>query len=482
MQVEKIVKELVMLPRECEWVEFKQDNSKPEEIGEYLSAISNSAALSNKPSGYICWGVKDSTIEIVGTNFDPSSYKVGNEELENWLSHLLNPKIHFSFHKTVVDGKNVILLVISPASTAPVKFKNEAYIRIGSYKKKLKDHLEKERLLWDVLSKKRFEEEVALADLDSNGVFQFLNFPAVFESLDQPLPGDQNGILERLVKESFIRRNQGGSYDILNLGAILFAKDLGSFPRLRRKSVRIIVYKGDSRITTEREFENSKGYAVSFSEVIETVNGQLPQNELIETALRKNVRVYPEIAIRELVANALIHQDLYISGAGPMIEIFSDRIEITNPGKPLIETIRFIDEPPRSRNDALAAFMRRINVCEERGSGIDKVIFSIEAFQLPAPDFQAPGDNTRAILFSPKSFKDMSRDERIRACYQHCCLQYVSNKEMTNNSLRARFNISEANYSMVSRVISETIKADFIKAKDSENRSKKFARYVPFWA
>lgn len=482
MNTENVIKELIKLPRESEWVEFKQNNTDPAEIGEYISAISNSAPLWNKSVGFICWGIEDSSHTIVGTNFNPTDVKIGNEELENWLLHHLNPRTHFSIHREFIDGKLVVLFQIAAATQAPVKFKNEAYIRIGSYKKKLKDHLEKERLLWDILSKKRFEEEIALADLEDDTVIKLLNYPALFDLLGQPLPDNKKGILDRLGKEAFIKKNVNGSFDILNLGAVLFAKDFKQFPRLARKAIRVIVYKGTSRIETEREFINHKGYATCFSEVIDYVNSQLPQNELIGTAFRQNIKMYPEIAIRELIANALIHQEFFITGAGPMVEIFSDRIEITNPGKPLIDTLRFIDEPPRSRNDAIAAFMRRINICEERGSGIDKVIHSVEVFQLPAPDFQTVGDNTKAILYSPKVFKEMSRDERVRACYQHCCLLYVSNKEMTNNSLRLRFNIAEENYSMVSRVISETVKAGFIRQKDSESKSRRFASYIPFWS
>ena len=191
--------------------------------------------------------------------------------------------------------------------------------------------------------------------------------------------------------------------------------------------------------------------------------------------------MYPEVAVRELVANAIIHQDFAMSGTGPMIEIFSDRIEITNPGQPLVDTMRFIDSPPRSRNEALAAFMRRINVCEERGSGIDKVIFQVELFQLPPPDFAVVGDHTRAVLFAYKKFAQMDKQERIKACYQHACLCWVSNKNMTNATLRKRLAISDENYPLASRIIADAIKAGLVKPFDPEKRSKKHARYVPFW-
>lgn len=135
------------------------------------------------------------------------------------------------------------------------------------------------------------------------------------------------------------------------------------FERLSRKAIRVVIYRGKNRIETQRERTGFKGYAIDYEEIVEFINNQLPKNERIGQAFREEQRMYPEIAIRELVANAIIHQDFNITGTGPIIEIFSDRIEITNPGVPLIDTMRFIDEPPRSRNEDLAAFMRRINIC-----------------------------------------------------------------------------------------------------------------------
>ena len=231
-----------------------------------------------------------------------------------------------------------------------------------------------------------------------------------------------------------------------------------------------------------KEQERTAGYGVDFEEAIRYLNDQLPRNEQIGQALRREVPAYPEIAVRELVANALIHQDFGVVGAGPMVEIFSDRMEISSPGQPLIDTRRFIDEPPRSRNEALASLMRRLSICEERGSGIDKVIFSVEVFQLPAPDFRVAGDGTVAVLYSPRQFAQMDRQERVRACYQHACIQYVSGKRMSNASLRKRLGISDSNYPLASRIIRDTIEADLLKAHGKGSGAKKTAAYVPYWA
>jgi len=181
------------------------------------------------------------------------------------------------------------------------------------------------------------------------------------------------------------------------------------------------------------------------------------------------------------VANALIHQDFHETGAGPTIEIFSDRLEITNPGRPIITTMRFIDEF-QSRNEKLASLLRRVGVCEEQGSGIDKVIFHIELFQLPAPEFIETERHTKVVLHSFQPLNEMDRKDKIRACYQHACLKYVSNEQMTNQSLRERFKIEDHNYSIASRIIADTIDAGLVKSYDPENLSKKHARYIPIWA
>ena len=166
-------------------------------------------------------------------------------------------------------------------------------------------------------------------------------------------------------------------------------------------------------------------------------------SEEIKNGIMKNIKAYPEIAIRELITNMLIHQDFNISGTGPIVEIFNGRIEFSNPGKPLIDTARFIDHNPVSRNEGLAVIMRKMKMCEERGSGIDKVISESEKYQLPAPEFIVEEKFFKAILYAPRALKEMTREDKIRACYQHCCLKYVNRERMTNQTLRERFKLKK---------------------------------------
>jgi ATP-dependent DNA helicase RecG len=476
-----LLAELCRLQAETSWVEFKENNANPQDIGEYLSALSNAAALQGQTNGYVVWGVRDATREVVGTTFHPGKAKSGNEDLVNWLTRLLNPKLHFQFYELVYENKPVVILEIPRAPGRPIQFQGVEFIRVGSYRQKLKDHPQIEQQLWRVFDATPFEELIALRHADSADVLSLLDYPTFFELLDQPLPADRENILARLAADRMIIRDPTAKWDITNLGAILFARNLDEFKSLARKAVRIIVYEGKGRLKTVREQLVRKGYAAGFKTLTDHLNALLPRKEVVDHGIRREVPLYPEPAIRELIPNALIHQNFSITGSGPMIEIFSDRLEITNPGEPLVKPERFLDSPPRSRNEMLASFMRRLGVCEERGSGVDKVVAETELHQLPAPLFESPDGFTRAILFTHRPLRQMDRADRTRACYLHACLRYVERDPMTNSTLRARLGISEPNKAMASRIISDAIKDGLIKPEDPQ-QGKKYAKYVPFWA
>jgi ATP-dependent DNA helicase RecG len=307
-----------------------------------------------------------------------------------------------------------------------------------------------------------------------------LDTQSYFDLLHLPYPVNRAGVLERFESEKLIQRQDGG-WTITNMGAMLFAKKLEQFDRLARKAARVIVYEGKNKLKTKLDKPGTKGYAVGFQGLVEFIYGLVPSNEVIEQALRREVKMFPEIAVRELVANALIHQDFTQTGTSVMIEMYDDRMEITNPGKPFISPDRFIDEY-QSRNERLADLMRRLGICEEKGSGVDKVVQAAEVFQLPAPDFRVGEKRTSAILFSHKAFEDMDRNDRIRATYQHCCLRYVMNEKMTNQSLRERFMLSEDKTATVSQVIAATLDTGKIKLADPAQTSTRYRSYVPFWA
>jgi ATP-dependent DNA helicase RecG len=476
-----LLRELLNLQNETEWVEFKLNNEDPVMIGEYISALSNSAALYGKKMAYIVWGINDADHTIIGTTFKPSTARHKQQELESWLLQKIAPKINFRFYEFLSDDdKEVVILEIQAATNTPVQFDSSEYIRVGTNKKRLRAFPEKERDLWRVFDKVPFEQQAALERVTVEDVLKLIDYPAYFDLTEKPLPEGREGILKALQDDQIISPTDAGFWTITNLGAILFAKQLPSFKHLARKAVRLILYKGTDRYETVRELDGKKGYAIGFEGLIDTLKTLLPANEEIGKVMRKEVPMYPELALRELVANAIIHQDFNLTGTGPMIEVFSDRIEITNPGAPLVSTERFLDSPPRSRNEGLASLMRRIGFCEERGSGIDKVVVQTELFQLPAPLFEAFDEHTRCVLFAYRDFKDMDREEKIRACYLHAVLKYLNRQPMNNATLRERFGVDVKNSAMISRIIKQAVEAKVIRAYDDAAGTKAM-RYVPSW-
>ena len=323
-------------------------------------------------------------------------------------------------------------------------------------------------------------EEIALKNISAQDVVHLLDTQTFFELLNLPYPTDQSGVIGKLISEKLIEKTDVG-FNILNIGAILLAKNLKNFSHIQRKATRVIVYKGESKLETLSDLTGEKGYAVGFIGLVQYVMGKLPQNEIIKNAIRKEVKLVPEVVIRELLANALIHQDFEMTGASPVVEVFSNRIEISNPGEPIVPVERFIDGY-QSRNERLADIMRRFGICEEKSSGIDRVIESAEILQLPAPEFLISHKRTIVVIHGERAFRDMSGSDRVRACYQHCVLQYVLRKQMTNQSLRQRFGVSEGSANIISQIISSAVEQNLIKNDPNAPDSRCYARYIPFWA
>ena len=480
-ELTNLLKSLLKLNTENEWIEFKVNNDNPSMIGEYISALANSAALCNKEHAYLIYGVDDKSKEVLGTDFDFNNSKKGNEPLYNWLYRKLKPQLDFTPYEIHYNTKRVLIIEIDKAKLYPIEFNNIAYIRIGQQKRKLYDYKEKEKKLWDMLNKTSFEEEVALSKLEIQDIFELLDVSTYYRMLELPLPENKEKVIEDFKEEGFLKELYG-KLAITNLGAILFARNIHQFKSITRKSIRLIQYKNKDKLETIREINYDNGYAICFEEILKNLDLLTPQNEHIGLALRTQVKLYPEIALRELIANAMIHQDFTISGTSILIELFSNRIEISNPGTPLISIDRLIDHNPISRNEKLASIMRRFKICEEKGSGIDKVIKSIEIFQLPAPNFLEYDNGTKVIIYSYKKLNEMDRDDKLRACYQHACLQYVSGEKMTNESLRVRFNIEKKNAAIASRILSDATLSGLIKEYQPNSESRRYKSYLPYWA
>lgn len=324
-----------------------------------------------------------------------------------------------------------------------------------------------------------FEENTALDNLTQEDVLSLLDYQALYRILDKNVPKSTDTILAKL-KDMEYCHETNGKWSITNLGAILFARQLSSFPSLSGREVVVRKYVGQNNRQLQHEQRGGLGYAVGFEGLIDYIMRNTG-NEVIDVS-RNIDPTYPRVAIREFVANALIHQDFAIDGSPITIEIFSNRLVITNPGAPLNNINRLLDLPPRSRNERLAQSMLLLNLCERRGSGVDRAIEAVEKMFLPPVKFQTLDDYTRVTLFPQKSLSEMTKREKIMACYQHACLMWEDNETITNQSIRDRFKLNKNQAPTATRILADTVEAGFIKSTDDEFQSKKYSSYVPFYA
>lgn len=476
-----LVNELRKLPHETPWVEFKHNNYDPHMIGRSISALANSAALYEKNYAYMVWGVHDETHEVVGTDWNLQTLKKGNQELENWLRSLLSRNADFEFHSISMNDLTVGVLIIGSATMQTVMFEKVDYIRIGSYTKKLSDYANIQAQLWDRIRSAKYEDRYAKYDLSLSEAIRLLDCSAYFDLTGIPHPADVDGVSHYMLEEGVIVRQDNGLYAVTNLGAILLAKRMADFPRVSRKAIRVVQYEGNNRMTMLKEDTVQKGYAVGFEGLIKYIEALIPTKEIIDGALRKTCSAYPILAIRESIANALIHQDFAVTGTSPVVEVFDNRIEITNSGTPLVDIRRIIDNPPKSRNEKLASLTRRLRICEELGTGWDKIVMTCELFQLPAPKIELFEESTRVTLYSEIPFGSILPEEKLWACYLHACVMHVQGENLTNSSLRARFGLGDSSSASISRLIKDAVSLRLIKPLDP-NTAPRYMKYVPIWA
>jgi ATP-dependent DNA helicase RecG len=474
-----LLKTLCSLPRETEWLEFKANKFDHEDVARYVSGLANSAILCGERRAYLIFGVEDQTHNVIGTGVDLKSEKVGNEVFEHWLARSLDPHLNLEFVTIHTGDTRVEMIAIDPAYQRPVRFKKESFIRIDSVLKPLSDYPERERSLWLATSSFAFEQGIAVHHATPREIFEILEPRALLEMLGFQMP-TETAVIQQLLKLELLVDDRQGGLDVTNLFALLAARNLSAIPSVAGKAPRVIEYKRTKKLDSVGDVIGQLGYAIGFKRLLHYVMTRMPHEEIMVTGFRQNKYPIPEIAAREIIANALIHQDFTKPGH-PVVEVFKDKVQITNPGAPLVDPKRFIDAPSKTRNEKLAAMMRRIGLCEERGSGIDRALEAIEKDALPAPLFREVEGSTVVILYRPGSFAEMSKEARIRACYQHACLRFESNDPMSNASFRLRLGLPDKQYPQVSIVIRDAIEGDWIRPL-TEDQSNRNARYVPWYA
>lgn len=473
-------KSLGKIPTELNEVDWKADLSpKNDKLCQHISAFANMPG-----GGFLVFGIDNKTANIIG--IDKAKANSIIERLASLCRDGVNPLIKIDHSIETFREKELLFVYIQESAIKPVhlihKTIEDSFIRSGGTTRKA-SRQEVGALMLNSKSP-TWEELHASKLLTELEVITLLEYDKILELLGKPMPSSIKEIMQWMVDEKMLVDVDGKGYYITNFGAVAAAKDLNKFDGLARKTVRLIRYEGKNKAGASKEYPGKKGYAVSFESLINFVQSLLQDSEIIKNALRVETSIYPEQALRELIANILIHQDFNIRGTGPMIEIFEDRMVFSNPGKllPSKKIDRLIRTTPESRNEILASAFRRYNICEERGSGFEKAVISIELYGLPPLKFEELENSFKVTMSAPKKYAEMTNDERIEACYQHSIIEYYGNGGFNNTSLRKRFGMHEKQTSQISLLIKDAMAVGKIKPKDPNNVSKKFSLYVPYWA
>jgi predicted HTH transcriptional regulator len=236
-----------------------------------------------------------------------------------------------------------------------------------------------------------------MENVTASKVTELLDCAAYYTLMKLPVPSNGDAIIHNMIDEEFVREMDNGNFAITNMGELLLAKDLNVFAHLKRKAIRVIKYKGNGKTNAIREQVFTKGYAIQFDDITDYIMTLISQEE-IDGARRQEHIMFPRKAIREMLGNMIIHQDLTAHGSGLVMEIFDTKVEASNLGSLLVEVNRIIDTVPHSRNESMDSFLRIVRICEERGSGFDRMEEGMRGLTIQAPKVETGDDFTRTKL------------------------------------------------------------------------------------
>lgn len=288
--------------------------------------------------------------KLIGTTFDPFRQKAkGNQDLLIWLKTHLSHNANYNFSEIHFDNKKFIVLTIYAATNQPVRYNNTAYVRSGSSTTTLSGGSATESELWRKLQRNDFELQGAMKNIVSSELPSLLYIDAYYELNRLTRPSSLEGILVDFVEQEILRKQDDEAYTITNLGALLLAKDLSVFPNLRKRPLRILKFEGNGNFNILDDKTFNEGYAISLQRAEDYIKAVIPSKEIIDGAFRRIIYAYPQRAIRELLSNIVIHQDLTVTTSGPLVNIYEqsslrERFGLDNEQKNTLAISRLIEE------------------------------------------------------------------------------------------------------------------------------------------
>ena len=388
IELTNLVDRLRKEPHETEWLEFKENRYEPHLLGEYLSALANSACLHMRHRGYLVFGIEDRTHVVKGTTFDPARAKgKGNQALQIWLATGLQPNVGFDVHRFQYRSRSVVLFEVSAAIDRPVSFYGTAYIRIGSSKTELFKHPEKEREIWSRRNRTDWSaqicERATIEDLDPKAIRKArteynTKFPQKAAEVDT-----WNDL-------QFLNKVKLTIHGTVTNAAILLLGKPESASLITPAVARISWILKDDR-NQAKDYEHfGPPFLLNVDRVFAKVRNLTYRHLPSGTLFPMEISQYDRWVIREALHNCIAHQDYSLHGRINLVETPTALI-LTNMGSFLpgsVETVIRQDAPPEIyRNPFLSEAMVNLNMIDTQGGGIKKMFQTQMKRYFPLPDY-----------------------------------------------------------------------------------------------
>ena len=440
MNIEKIILDLCSYSDEQEWFEFKENWFNPEELGEYVSALSNAAAFHYQKYGFFIWGINDKTHDIVGTSFNPYC-DFNKEPYQNYLARNLYPSINFEFKEVEINQLKVVVLVIPAAEEIPTSFKDKRYIRIGSSKSNIRKYPKREIQLFKILN--GHIETITTQKAE----YQNLTFNKLFGYY-----GSRGIVLkEETFEKNLNLRNSDGDYNTL---AQLLSDN-------SHKPLRVSIFDGDtkaSNLISVREFGNtcllySLDNLLQYGDVLNLIQSD-ETNRVVE---RTEVALFDSNAFREAVVNAVLHNN-WVSGNEPMISVFHNRIEILSRGSiaPAQTIEGFFQGQSVPVNEKLSEIFLQLHISEKSGRGVpiitnaygeEAISFRENAIVVTIPFNRITNNENKVDIVekvkTPESSIPLNRFPELNPRRQTILLEMQQNPYISKLELAEQFGISQ---------------------------------------
>ena len=373
-------------PREAEWLEFKANRYEPQVLGEYLSALANSACLLGKPRAYLVFGIEDGTHAVVGTTFDPQAEKGRGEQLlPLWLSLGLHPNVGFEMHAFTYGPARVVLFEVHPAFDRPVAFYGAAYVRDGTSKTELRKYPEKERAIWQrrVDWSAQVCERAMLDDLDPDALIKARR---EYATKSPQQAGEVAGWDDATFLNKAKLTIKGG---VTHAALLLLGR--AEAATLLAPAVARISWMLKNERNEELDYEHfGPPFLLNVDKVLARIRNltlrALPDGTLFPLELTQ----YDPWVIREALHNCIAHQDYGLRGRVQVVET-PDSLLLTNVGGFLpgrVETVIEQDAPLEIyRNPFLADAMVSLNMIDTQGGGIKRMFQKQRERFFPMPDY-----------------------------------------------------------------------------------------------